>query len=296
MKRLVTGILSGFLLICVFAGNMVYSIFQNRQLAVNASVGQPAQTVDLPVLMYHHILKDRNRWNDYVISPDLFEQDLQYLKANGYTAISIAELMDFLKEQTPLPEKPILITFDDGYESMYEYAFPLLQKYQMKAVISIIGKYTDLYSGNVTKSVSYSHVNWDQLRQMQESGLVEIGNHTYDMHHNDGGRKGIRKLESETISQYRKKLSEDIGALNQEIAKELGKSTEIFAYPFGSFSQDSEMILKELGFKVILTCEEKVNHLSSGDYTSSELLKLKRFNRPSGISSEKFFQKFQQPQ
>lgn len=295
MKKLLTGILSCFLLICVFTGNMTFSIFQNRQLAVNASVGKLSQTVDLPVLMYHHILKDRNRWNNYVISPDMFEQDLKYIKSNGYTTISIAELMDFLKNQTPLPEKPILITFDDGYESMYEYAFPLLQKYQMKAVISIIGKYTDLYSSEVTKSVSYSHVNWEQLRQMQESGLVEIGNHTYDMHHNDGGRKGIRKLESETIAQYRQKLSEDLGALNQEIAKELGKSTSIFAYPFGSFSQDSESILKELGFQVVLTCEEKVNHLTSGDYTSSDLLKLKRFNRPSSISTEKFFEKFKEP-
>ena len=106
-------------------------------------------------------------------------------------------------------------------------------------------------------------------------------------------RKGIRKLESETDEQYRQLLFSDIGSLNNEIEQELGTQAMVFAYPFGAFSKTTDDILKEMGFQVVLTCEEKVNTLSAGMCPNGELIRLRRFNRPSGLSSERMFAKWE---
>ena len=93
--------------------------------------------VALPVIMYHSVLKDGARIGKYVVSPDSFEHDLAFLKDNGYETVSISDLTDFVYEGKKLPEKPVMITFDDGYYNNLVYAAPLLEKYNMKAVISV---------------------------------------------------------------------------------------------------------------------------------------------------------------
>lgn len=306
-----TGIFSGMMLVCVLVGNTFYMAYYNGKTA-QVMAKQPdilhsqpvesnptadtnqSSTVRLPVLMYHHLLKNTSRSGDYVITPDQFEADLQEIQARNYTPITFAQLNAYYEGSQPLPEKPILITFDDGYETVYEYAFPLLQKYNMPASVMIIGKYTDLYSTDVTKGLSYAHVSWQELEEMTASGLFEVGNHTYELHSNEPGtRKGIRKLESETLEQYREKLFSDIGSLNNEIIKELEIEPTVFAYPFGAFSPESDEILKELGFRYILTCEEKVNQLDAANTQADDIVKLKRFNRPSKLSTWEMFEKFE---
>lgn len=248
------------------------------------------QTVTLPVVMYHHLSVTSSRLGDYVISPEQFEEDLKYIQKCGYTTISAAELLDFLKEGKILPQKPIMITFDDGYESVHEYAFPLLKKYNMKAIIAIIGKHTDIFSKEEQpKHINYSHVSWGQLREMQESGVFEIANHSYDMHDNQSGkRKGIRKMEGESDTEYSEAIYEDVGGLSREIEKELGITPNIFAYPFGAICSESKTILEELEFEIILTCEEKPNHL----FSHSDLpVPLRRYNRAHKYSTYDFFKK-----
>ncbi|MBR6521240.1 MAG: polysaccharide deacetylase family protein, partial [Oscillospiraceae bacterium] len=104
------------------------------------------QSVQLPILMYHHISTDPSRLGDYVVSPETFENDLKYLSRLGYTSISLAELIAYVDGRGSLPEKPIMITFDDGQRSFAEYALPLLEKYDMCAVAAIVGKYADDYT------------------------------------------------------------------------------------------------------------------------------------------------------
>lgn len=262
--------------------------------AVSAEPASAEDTVALPVAMYHHILTTKSRLNDYTISPEEFEQDLQYIQKCGYTTISAAELLAWAEDGAPLPEKPILLTFDDGYESVHEYAFPLLQKYNMKAVVAIIGKHTDTFSVSEDyKSINWSHLTWDQCREMQQSGLVEIENHTYNMHDNTSGKRyGIRIRKGESEESYREALYGDIGALNDEIENEIGIRPTVFAYPFGALCKESKPILKDLGFRIILTCEEKVNKLSppAGD-GAAEPLVLRRFNRAHHYSTAAYFAK-----
>ena len=74
----------------------------------------PVQSVELPILMYHHIHKSSSQWGDHVVSPQTLEGDFQYLTAQGYTAVTVADLTAYTQNGTPLPKKPIMITFDDG--------------------------------------------------------------------------------------------------------------------------------------------------------------------------------------
>ncbi len=272
-------ILSFFLAVAVVAGLCFYS---EAKLTVSTqnSAGTP-----VPIIMYHHILEQESHLGDYVISPQQFEADLRYLKERGYTTISGRELIDFAEKGTPLPNKPVLITFDDGYESSYQYAYPILKKLDCKAIISIVGNYSDLYSGDIQKDISYSHMNWEQIKELSDSGLIEIGNHTYDMHKNEGSRKGCRIKKGESDEEYQAALADDIGRLQDKINTVTGKKPEIFAYPFGFFCKESVPVLKQMGIKLTLGCEEGITIVTGPD----SLINMKRFNRASGKSSEAFF-------
>ena len=98
-------------------------------------------TVPVPIVMYHSVLKSSKQLGKFVITPTELENDFKYLQANGYTAITMTQLINFVYDGNPLPQKPVIITFDDGYLNNYTYVTPLLEEYDMKAVISIVGKF-----------------------------------------------------------------------------------------------------------------------------------------------------------
>ena len=212
--------------------------------------------VCVPILMYHEI-KTYKTGKD-VILPWEFENDLKYLAENGYTAVTMEDLLAYTQDEADLPEKPIVLTFDDGYLSTYVYAFPLLKKYHSKIVFSIIGKNTDDFSSIPDDDLDYSHVTWDQLNEMLDSGCVEVQNHSYNLH-KYGKRIGCVQLPGESYADYEKLLAGDVGKLQTEIALRTGRLPTTFAYPFGSYSQTTDQILTELGFRATLTCDYGVN-------------------------------------
>ena len=245
------------------------------------------ESATVVILMYHSLLKDPARHGKYVVSPDLFESDLKYLKEHGYSFVGIQELIDFVYSGAPLPKKSIVITFDDGYYNNYLYAYPLLEKYDAKMVISVIGKYTDLYDGEKPNAY-YSHVTWDMINEMLASGRVEIGNHTYSMHTN-GERRGSKKIKGETDEHYSKILTEDIGKLQVEMFEHTGTYPSVYTYPFGAISNASFGIIADMGFLASLSCAEKPSTVTRGKPES--LRCLGRFLRPTKISSADFFEK-----
>ena len=245
------------------------------------------ESATVVILMYHSLLKDPARHGKYVVSPDLFESDLKYLKEHGYSFVGIQELIDFVYSGAPLPKKSVVITFDDGYYNNYLYAYPLLEKYDAKMVISVIGKYTDLYDGEKPNAY-YSHVTWDMINEMLASGRVEIGNHTYSMHTN-GERRGSKKIKGETDEHYSKILTEDIGKLQAEMFEHTGTYPSVYTYPFGAISNASFDIIADMGFLASLSCAEKPSTVTRGKPES--LRCLGRFLRPTKISSADFFEK-----
>ncbi|WP_312353359.1 polysaccharide deacetylase family protein [Aminipila sp.] len=245
-----------------------------------------SNTINLPIIMYHGLIKDRKLQNQYFISPSLFEDDLKYLNDNGYTAITMTELIDYVYNGAPLPKKPIILTFDDGFYNNYLYAFPALKKYDQKAVISILGYETDRYSLIKVYHPYYSYLTWSQINEMIMSGHVEIQNHTYNMHTYDNGRKGCSEINGEKYEIYKEKFMADIGLTQQKIIDYTGFTPNTLAYPFGCYTKRSEDVVKEMGFKASLTCNEKINKISRNPEC---LYKLGRYLRPPGKSSASFF-------
>lgn len=236
----------------------------------------------LPIIMYHSLLKDPSLQNDYTVSPALFENDLKYLKDNNYNTINVDDLIDYIYNDKALPEKCIMLTFDDGYYNNYYYAFPLLKKYECKAVISPIASMTELYTENSEVSVNYGHITVDNIKEMVESGFVEIQNHSYDMHRLKP-RMGVSKKKGETYDIYKSNIEKDITTAQNYLKDNIGISPPCFVYPFGAKSEDTEKIIRELGFKCTLTCTEKPNYISKSE---ESLINLGRYRRDNGESME----------
>ena len=245
--------------------------------------------IKIPIIMYHGLCKDSNRRNEYMISPEYFEQDLKYIADQGYTAIFLSELIDYFEKGTPLPDKPIILTFDDGYYNNYVYAYPLLQKYKIKAVISPIGITADNAENEQYRSPLWSQCKWSELKEMQDSGLVEIQNHTYNLHKLSSSAKGVSAMQGESTQEYKERLSHDLLTFNAKMKTELGTNPLAFVYPFGVKSTDTEQIIRSLGFKAILDCENKMNIITSKD----DLYHLHRFLRPDNLNASDFFSKYE---
>ena len=246
-----------------------------------------SDSVQLPIIMYHSIMETKESDNRYIVSPKTFEQDLRYIKKHGYTPVFMKDVIAFAEGRGKLPKKPIVITFDDGYYNNYYYAYPLLRKYNMKAVISIVGKMADDFTNDPDHNLSYSYVTWDHILDMHLSGYWEIQNHSYNCHTYDI-RNGVAQVSGESDDHYREFLMGDICSLQDRIAYVTGVAPNTFTYPFGSFNKNTDAILKEIGFMATLSCTEGVNTVSKGD--TEGLYRLKRFLRPPATPSSEFFE------
>lgn len=244
------------------------------------------KSISLPIVMYHSVLKDSSYHNDYCISPTVLENDLKYIKEKGFTTITVRDLLQYVKGGN-LPEKPIMLTFDDGFYNNYYYAMDLLKKYHCKAVISPIGSLSEKYSTEKDKSTEYGYCSFEELKVMEDRGYFEIANHSYNMHHTSP-RLGMKQIQGESDSEYKKIIENDI-----KKAQNLFKSNNIkeplcLTFPYGVQSKSTFDIVKNLGFKCTMTCQEKTNVISRD---SACLYELGRYNRLSKESSDTFFER-----
>ena len=182
-----------FIIVMALTGTLAYLSSSSTPAGGRSVITDARESVQLPVLMYHGITKDPSEVSEYTISAETFESDLKWLGDNGFTTVSARQITDYVEKGTALPAKPVLITFDDGYANNYSIAYPLLQKYHMKALISIIGSQSDLSSGDVYRSLFNSNLTWGEIALMASSNTIEIGNHTYDMHTAKGERKALQR-------------------------------------------------------------------------------------------------------
>lgn len=246
----------------------------------------PSNGVKVPVIMYHSVLKDTARSGKYVVTPDTLTNDIKYLKSKGYTFVSAQELIDYSEHGTLLPEKPVLLTFDDGHYNFYGYVMPILEENGANAVVSVVGSYTDEFSESNIKNMSYGYVRWSEVYDMFLSSRVEVGNHSYDFHGSKNGREGSKRKRDESLDAYKQVFVSDTEKAQNRFMTKTGFTPVIYTYPLGAYSEETTEWLKEMGFKMSFSCTEGVN-LVTRDPNS--LFLLKRFNRPSGISSERFF-------
>ncbi len=275
------------IIIAVIIAFAVIALFFTAFNAVTVLSEQKGQS--LPIVMYHQLTKSESRAGRYVLTVEQFEKDLCFLKEKGYKSITLQQLLDFSQGKISLPEKSIIITFDDGNETLYEYALPLLEKHGFTAVGFVIGAMADRYTELDDHNLNYSNLNWSEIKELCNGGVIDIQSHTYDLHKNTGNRSGVKKTKSESFEQYSEFLTSDAVKMKEKMVEFTGKAPVAIAYPFGSFSKESGDILRKCGIKIAFTCEEKVNIIKKSE--SEWLFKLGRYNRPHGISSENFFEK-----
>ena len=159
-------IMLGVIIFCSLLGGTALGVFAPAQ----------PEGVSLPIIMYHSVLRDNARTGQYVVTPSSLEQDMLYLKEHGYTTVVINDLIEYVYNGAPLPEKPVMLTFDDAYYNNLTYLEPLLIEYDMKAVISAVGSYTQQYSQSGDKSPSYAYLSWQDLKEISQRGYIEIQN------------------------------------------------------------------------------------------------------------------------
>ncbi len=263
-------------------------IWQAKDGAVTAMDVAGEQTVCLPIIMYHSLLKDPQLAGPYVLSPAQFEDDLLYLKQHGYETVSSAQLMDFVHGRGELPPKPVMITFDDGQYNNLLYGLPLLQKYGMHAVLSPIGFKVDEFSLGEDRNPIYAYLSWEDISALLTDGTFEIGNHTYSLHSANKGRSGVTRLPGEKPEAHKQVLTADVAKMQQALREHCGYEPMVFAFPYGKWDKESQDILREMGFCIFLTCYERVNTITRDPEC---LLKLGRYNRPSGVTTDAFMEK-----
>lgn len=266
-------------------GNALSPFF--KKVNNTAEIHDEDTTIKLPIIMYHSLLKGKGK-NQFIVDPDLFESDLKYLKDNGYNTIFVKELIDYVYEGKTLPENPIMLTFDDGYYNNFVYALPAAKKYESKFIISPIAKVSENYSKISEENINYSHITWSHLKEMLDSGLVEVGNHSYNLHSTSSSRLGCRKKKNENVQEYQNVLIKDLMTAQKLITENTGVTPQVFVYPFGAYSPCSTEIIKNMGFKSTLLCSGKINNITKDPNC---LFGLCRFLRPCRTSSKAFFSK-----
>ena len=227
------------------------------------SGGAPAlqeEAVPRPILMYHDVKETRPGKDS--VTPYELESDLRYLLRTGYTPVTMSEVIAYVYEGASLPDKPIVLSFDDGLLSVYTTVGPLLAAYGAKIVLSAIGRSADEFSALPSGNPRYAHATWSQLRELQKKGLAEIQDHSYDLHRDEGGMLGCQQRPGENGADYALRLTEDLCKMQERVQDELGTVPDTFAYPYGKYSDLSEGLLRELGFRASLTCDFGMNLLT----------------------------------
>ncbi|MDE6035572.1 MAG: polysaccharide deacetylase family protein [Ruminococcus sp.] len=259
--------------------------FVGRNFFSSSADSGTEEGIFLPVIMYHSVYGDSPE--EYIVTPSQFDADMSWLTENGYTSVTAQQLTDYVNGKGNLPEKPVMITLDDGCYNNLSEVLPILEKYDMHAVVSVVGEYTDVTAENDPHIPAYSYLTWEDIQKLTESGHVEIGNHTYNMHTFRGERQGCAKNPEESESDYRELLYDNLSRLQNEIHKHTGKMPVVFAYPFGFRSAESTPVIRELGFTITLTCTEKPNYIVRNPDC---LYGLNRYNRNGLYSTGEFME------
>jgi len=232
----------------------------------------PATTFQ--VLSYHDVRDDLSDDLDpdrFAVSTPRLVEHIEWLLENGYTPVSVDDLVAAERGDRHLPERAILLTFDDGLRSVYTHVFPILKLYQVPAVVAVVGSWQDAsddwtleYDGLGTISAE-DIVSWDELREMQASGLVEVATHSYDMHRgvlgNPFGNEqpaAVTRIHDpdsgryESEADYRERIRDDLERASRRIEEELGRRPRVVVWPYGEFSGITEEIAESLGMSISL--------------------------------------------
>ncbi len=259
-------------------------------LAVVAVPRAPAaQTADVAILMYHAFTENEAETSSVCTLASEFERQLSALRDAGYTSVSYADLIEFVNGKGKLPEKPLLISIDDGYQNNLDLAAPLLEKYGFCANIAVIGVSIGHTTYKDTDIPIMPHFSLEDARPWIKRGILTVTTHSYDMHQIaavDGNdcRRGVLQMPGEAEPDYIAALTQDYTHAQEQLAGLPGKVLPVFTYPFGAYSELSERVLQEQGVQVTVTIADGANRLVKGE--PETLRRLRRINVPAGMEPD----------
>lgn len=233
------------------------------------------------VSVCYHDVADKDPDQTYLaVSTAKLVQQLNWMRENGYHPVSVDQLVTAKNGGPPLPDKAVLLTFDDGYISFYTHVFPLLKAFQFPAVLALVGSWLDVPTG---QPVHYGEslasrdmfVTWDQVREMHKSGLVEIASHTYNLHHgitaNPQGNiepAVVTRLYNpakgtyEDDQTYHARLKLDLETNSTVIARETGRRPRVMVWPYGAYNGMAVEVAREAGMDITATLDEGMGDTS----------------------------------
>lgn len=243
--------------------------------ANQSSARMPAE---LTIIGYHEIAAPQQALiPDYTVEPQRFEHQILWLKNHGFHFVSMDDVLAARAGKKALPPKAVLLSFDDGYVSFYNHAFPLVKKYKIPVVVALVGNWltpednqlVDFDGKTITRN---NMVSWAQLQEMSDSGLVEIASHTYDLHDgilaNPQGNMqpaltarlyDAASQTYESDQDYRTRLYNDFKRNNDMFIKHGLKRPRIMVWPYGRYNSVAQEIASQLGMPIAFTLDDGPN-------------------------------------
>ena len=259
-------------------------------VGVFSAIPASAKESSFLALCYHNVEdKDPDQAFDGATTSKLVEE-LAWLKHEGYQAVTVDQILAAKAGKKPLPEKAMLLTFDDGYESFYTRVYPVLKAFNMPAVLAIVDKWLDDGSGKGQHGQGGDHMvmygsvymprdfflKWSQIREMSDSGLVEVASHSDGLHlgilANPQGntepsattmKYDAKKGTYETAQAYAKRIQADAANAAATIKKQLGKAPRVLVWPYGSYNDLGVSIAASNGMPITLTLDDGFSTVSN---------------------------------
>jgi poly-beta-1,6-N-acetyl-D-glucosamine N-deacetylase len=213
------------------------------------------------ILTYHHIAPEES---NYTISPERFRSHLQALKVNHYNVISVEDFIGFLQNKKRVPPNAVVITFDDGYESFYQYAYPELKKQKMTATNFLI-------VNNINNPfLKPSFLKWNEIIEMKKEGF-SFYSHTFNSHSfvidpngkqvatltNHLYKKSEHRMENE--EEYKQRILNDLDMADRVLKEKLGNPINLLCFPYGIYSKEVIKLGEQVGIQYFFTGREGFN-------------------------------------
>jgi len=223
-------------------------------------------TRSVPVLMYHHVAPHPGE--SVTVTPEVFEAQMRYLAKSGYRTLNMSELMAHVRGERPVRDRAVAVTFDDGWLDNFHYAFPVLERYRINAIIFVVTAWTDSASTDSFTSFADGQpiheasmlpaqageagrvvLDWGTIRKMVSSGLVEFYSHTVNHHKcNDLSRP---------------ELERELSVSKAVLERELGQPCPYLCWPYGKFNDLAVTVAKEVGYEALFTTARGVAEAGS---------------------------------
>lgn len=212
----------------------------------------------VPVLLYHRVAIPKGTFlhNGYTVTPEKFKKQMKFLYDKGYHTISLGDWLDYCDDGKLLPQKPVIITFDDGYQDNYTYAYPVLRQYQFTATIFLVA---DQIGNSNRWDTDYTQVpllTWDEINEMSHYG-ISFGSHT---------------LTHQRLTRINPIMAQkEIGASKKILEARLTKSVEFIAYPNGDHNMEVRDLVRKNGYRGAVTTKRGMNRIADDRYSMNRI-------------------------